>query len=327
MELAKEWAASSTPDYYRRGESHRLEMLVEGGAGVAENRTAERALIADYRAALAGDTPTVQLSLAEEWKRANDPAGFQDYRVETSIAFDESGRSLPANPAVADTARAELVQEWRTTQNGPDAAVSEQTQSRRDLTKAQVMIAEADRLDRANHDAAATPPSGIDEKGRATELEQQAAQYERDANTGGTPEHSPDELRVLAEDARSQAALYRDDSGAQLPGDDVSTLTGEGRASAARSVGEIAYDSAERRAQTAATMRSQGVPQEQISARMTVDASFATPAPWRKPRGPLPRPVDARRSRAGSADRTIRTRPLRDEEGYATPTGVMACSR
>ncbi|PPG84584.1 hypothetical protein C5C29_08790 [Rathayibacter sp. AY1H2] len=277
LDLAKQWATTAAPEGYHRHDEDSLTMPV--GDTREPNPAAERALIADYRAAVAGDIPAMHLSLAEEWKRANDPVGYQDYRVETAVAFDDDGRVQPADPAVAEAARAALVQEWRTDQaGGPavDAGDSERAQSQRDVTEAQVMIAEADRLDRANDASAQVTPTEIpiDPAHRADELEQQAAQYDRDADAGGTPTQSREELRTLAEDARSQVALYRDDNGGQS----VPAATDEGRAAAARSEGELAYDSAERRAHTANAMQAQNVPLEQIIARMTVDASFATPA-------------------------------------------------
>ncbi|NRG43016.1 hypothetical protein HRK28_19075 [Rathayibacter sp. VKM Ac-2835] len=286
LDLAKQWASTAAPDGYYRHDDDRLTMPV--GDIREPNPSAERALIADYRAAVAGDVPALELSVAEEWKRANDPIGYQDYRVETAVAFDDNGRAQTADPAVAESARAALVQEWRTDQaGGPTvfAADTERAQSRRDVTEAQVMIAEADRLDRAN-DASTQITSSevpVDSARRADELEQQAAQYDRDAEAGGTPTQSSEELRSLAEDARAQVALYRDDNSAPHDPDDVPAPTDEGRAVAARSEGELAYDSAERRAHTAATMQAQNVPVEQVNARMTVDASFATPARGAEP--------------------------------------------
>ncbi|MDY0914526.1 hypothetical protein [Rathayibacter festucae] len=286
LDLAKQWASTAAPDGYHRHDDDRLTMPV--GDIREPNPSAERALIADYRAAVAGDVPALELSVAEEWKRTNDPVGYQDYRVETAVAFDDHGRAQPADPAVAEAARAALVQEWRTDQaGGPTvaAADAEQAQSRRDVTEAQVMIAEADRLDRANDASTQITSSEVpfDSARHADELEQQAAQYDRDADSGGTPTLSTEELRSLAADARAQVALYRDDNSAPRDPDDVPAPTDEGRAVAARSEGELAYDSAARRAHTAATMQAQNVPEEQVNARMTVDASFATPARGAEP--------------------------------------------
>lgn len=281
LDLAKQWAATAAPEDYHRHDDDRLTMRV--GDSIESNTSAERALIADYRAAVVGDVPALELSVAEEWKRANDPTGYQDYRVETSVAFDEKGRATPADPAVAEAARAALVEEWRTEQaGGADivAADAERAQARRDLTDAQVMIAEAGHLDRANDASAAADP-GMTSTGavdRANTLQQQAAEYDRDANAGGTPFHSVDELRSLADDARVQAALFRSDDPSEISPSAMPAPSKDERVTAARAEGEIAYDSSERREHTAAAMRSQGVPEKLVADRMTVDASFAAPA-------------------------------------------------
>ncbi|PPF26275.1 MULTISPECIES: hypothetical protein [unclassified Rathayibacter] len=287
LDLAKHWATTAAPEGYHRHDEDRLAMTV--GNAREPSPAAERALVADYRAAVAGDIPALELSVAEEWKRANDPVGYQDYRVETAVAFDDNGRVQPADPAVAEAARAALVQEWRTEQAGGSAVVpdAERAQSKRDVTEAQIMIAEADRLDRANDASAQVAPTEIpiDAGRRADELEQQAAQYDRDAEAGGTLTQSSDELRSLAEDARAQVALYRDDRDGRSAADSVPVVSGEGRSASARSDGELAYDSAERRAHTAAAMQAQGVPQEQVDALMTMDASFASSARGAAPAG------------------------------------------
>lgn len=271
LDLAKEWAANSAPEHYHRHDDDRLTMDIRGR--VEPDTNAERALITDYRAALAGDAGTLELSAAEEWKRDTDLAGFQSYRVQTSIDWND-GEFRTADPAAVAAARAALVEEWK------DTVAPEHVRAGAEVTEAQLLIAEADRRDRANDASAQVTPTEIpiDAARRADELEQQAAQYDRDAEVGGTPTQSPEELRTLAEDARSQVALYRDDHSIQSAPDGVPAAADEGRAAAARSEGELAYDSAERRAHTANAMQAQDVPQEQINARMTMDASFATPA-------------------------------------------------
>jgi len=271
LDLAKEWAANSAPEHYHRHDDDRLTMDIRGR--VEPDTNAERALITDYRAALAGDAGTLELSAAEEWKRDTDLAGFQSYRVQTSIDWND-GEFRTADPAGVAAARAALVEEWK------DTVAPERVRAGAEVTEAQLLIAEADRRDRANDASAQVTPTEIpiDAARRADELEQQAAQYDRDAEVGGTPTQSPEELRTLAEDARSQVALYRHDHSIQSAPDGVPAAADEGRAAAARSEGELAYDSAERRAHTANAMQAQDVPQEQINARMTMDASFATPA-------------------------------------------------
>lgn len=284
LDLAKQWALTSAPEDYHRHDEDRLTLRV--GDGIEPNVTAERALVADYRAAIAGDVPALELSVAEEWKRANDPTGYQDYRVETTIAFDDNGRSTPVDPAVAEVARATLVEEWRSGQAGglDERAERERARSHSDLTEAQMMIAEADRVDRFN-DAARSgmrePVAGTGALSElADELDGRALEYDRDADNGGTVTRTPNELRELAVDARAQAALYRDES--TTPSTAVTepstAPTGQGRAGATRAESDLAYDSAERRSHTAEAMRANGVPEAQIHARMTVDASFSTPA-------------------------------------------------
>lgn len=310
LDLANQWASTSAPEGYHRHDEDRLTMRV--GDRLEPNPDAERALVADYRAAIAGDVPALELSVAEEWKRANNPTGFQDYRVETSVAFDDNGRAVPVDPAVAEAARMALIQEWRTEQaGGADvvAADAERARSRGDLTEAQVMIAEADRLDRSNGAAIAAtvdaPRDPRDLSGVADELDRRASEYERDADNGGTLVQTPDELRELADDARAQAVLYRDDDAVRAPAETATALTARGQASVARAEGEIAYDSAERRGHTAEVMRSQGVPEAQIIARMTVDASFSTPA--RNSAGQARTAVP--RTRAGGGQRRVVERP------------------
>ncbi|MCJ1697871.1 hypothetical protein MT349_18975 [Rathayibacter caricis] len=54
---------------------------------------------------------------------------------------------------------------------------------------------------------------------QAAALELQARAYEAQAEEGGTSEQSPDQLRALADDARAQAQLYRDDPEARTAAD------------------------------------------------------------------------------------------------------------
>ena len=111
LDLAKEWAATSAPEHYHRHDEDRLTMQV--GDRTEPDTGAQRALITDYRAALAGDVATVELSVAEEWKRDTDPAGFQGYRVQTSIDWNDAGQVSTPDPATVAAARAALVEEWK----------------------------------------------------------------------------------------------------------------------------------------------------------------------------------------------------------------------
>jgi hypothetical protein len=285
LDRAKEWATNSAPEHYHRHDDDRLTMDIRGRAEPDVN--AERALITDYRAALAGDAGTLELSAAEEWKRDTDPAGFQDYRVQTSIDWND-GEFRTADPAAVAAARAALVEEWK------DTVAPERARAGAEVTEAQLLIAEADRLDRANdarnQEAARETPGASDvDNGRAemaAQLEARASDYDRDAAAGGTANATPDELRELASDARAQAQLFRDDAPAERqeaaqgsggPSTESAPPATDPRASASREAGEIAYDSAERRQSTIQAMEAKGVPPHVIEARMSADSAHATP--------------------------------------------------
>ncbi|PPF18317.1 hypothetical protein [Rathayibacter sp. AY1A7] len=285
LDLAKEWASTSAPEHYHRHEDDRLTMQV--GDRAEPDVNAERALLTDYRAALAGDAATVELSAAEEWKRDTDPAGFQDYRVQTSIDWNDAGQVSTPDPAAVATARAALVEEWK------DTVAPERARAGADVTEAQQLIAEADWLDRANDarsEAAARENPGAADvdngpANMAAELEARANDYDRDAAAGGTADATPDELRELAVDARAQAQLFHDDVPVERQDAIQSTNTSadsapaaaDPRASAAREAGEVAYDSAERRQSTIQAMEAKGVPPHVIEARMSADTAHATP--------------------------------------------------
>ena len=287
LDLAKEWAENSTSEHYHRHDDDRLTMQV--GDRTEPDVDAERALLTDYRAALAGDIATIELSAAEEWKRDTDPAGFRDYRVQTSIDWNDAGQVSTPDPAVVAAARAALIEEWK------DTTAPERDRAGVELAEAQQLIAEADRLDRANElrdDVEAREALGAADVDnglavKAAELEARANDYDRDAAAGGTEHATPDELRELAADARAQAQLFRDPAsldrqdaeqsgnGASL---DHTPPAADPRASAAREAGEVAYDSSERRQATVAAMESKGVPPHLIEARMSADRAHATPA-------------------------------------------------
>jgi hypothetical protein len=286
LDLAKEWASSSAPEHYHRHDDDRLTMQI--GDRAEPDVNAERALLTDYRAALAGDVATVELSAAEEWKRDTDPAGFQNYRVQTSIDWNDAGQVSTPDPAAVAAARAALVEEWK------DAVAPERARAGAEMTEAQLLIAEADRLDRANDargDTAAREipgATGVDNGpvNMAAELEAKANNYDRDAAAGGTANATPNELRELALDARAQAQLFRDDAPTERQGAAQSATAAAGgstppttdsRTSATREAGEVAYDSAERRQLTIAAMEAKGVPPDVIEARMSADTAHATP--------------------------------------------------
>jgi hypothetical protein len=123
---------------------------------------------------------------------------------------------------------------------------------------------------------------------RAAELELQAREYDSQAEAGGTPDRSPDELRELAEDARGQAKLHREPAevgaaqsapqqAAQV-GAETNAASDQGRANAEHNAGESQYDSAERRTAMAAELGRQGVPQRTVDVRMRAEVSQGRPA-------------------------------------------------
>jgi hypothetical protein len=280
LALAREWAATSAPEYYHRHDDDRLSIQV--AERTERDVNAERILISDYRAALAGDVTAVELSAAEEWKRATDPAGFQDYRVQTSIDWADTGHVTTPEPAAIATARAELVAEWR------DAVKPERARAGAELTEAHLLISEADRIDRANDHRAEDAARGdsVTENDSqpvsvAAELEARATDYERAAQAGGTPTNSPDELRELAADARAQAQLFQEGAPTtdrNAPGSVDQSPAADLRASASREAGEVLYDSAERRQATIEAMQAKEIPAHLIEARMSADTAHATPA-------------------------------------------------
>ncbi|WP_146076870.1 MULTISPECIES: hypothetical protein [unclassified Rathayibacter] len=285
LDLAKEWTSTSAPEHYHRHDDDRFTMQV--GDRVEPDVNAERALLTDYCAALAGDVATVELSAAEEWKRDTDPAGFQDYRVQTSIDWNDASQVSTPDPADVAAARAALVEEWK------DTVAPERARAGAEVTEAQQLIAEADRLDRVNDarsDAAARETAGVADvdngpANMAAELEARANDYDRDAAAGGAADATPDELRELAADARAQAQLCRNDAPAERQDSAQSTDTAansaspatDPRASTAREAGDVAYDSAERRQSTIQAMEAKEVPPHVIEARMSADRAHATP--------------------------------------------------
>ncbi|RFA06759.1 hypothetical protein B7R21_18450 [Subtercola boreus] len=277
LDRAKEWATNQAPKYYHRQDEDRLTMRV--GDSTVPDASAERALITDYRAALAGDTDRIELSTAEEWKRSTDPEGFSDYRVQTSIDWSDTGHAQTVDPAAAQAVRAALVEEWK------DTVAPERARAGDDLTEAQLLIAEADRIDRSNtartYDAPVDGSADVD-NGRAVmaaDLEARADDYDRDAGQGGTDTHTPAQLQELAADARAQAQLFRDTPAPQNTAQSAhSTNAPEQSSAPAREAGEVAYDSAERRQAMIHAMEAKGVPPQLIEARMSADSAHATPA-------------------------------------------------
>ncbi|MBF4629599.1 hypothetical protein ITJ42_00025 [Clavibacter michiganensis subsp. phaseoli] len=200
-----------------------------------------------------------------------------------------------ANP---DAVRAALILRERAEAEATQAAATPEKSGRGqaavETALAGAALDEAARLDaRAaseRNDAqaiAAEPNAHVDTSrtDRAAELELQAREYDSQADAGGTPDRTPDELRELAEDARAQAQLHREPAevgaaqGApQQAGAETSAASDQGRANADRSAGESHYDSAERRTAMAAELGRQGVPQQTVDVRMRAEVSHGRPA-------------------------------------------------
>jgi hypothetical protein len=145
---------------------------------------------------------------------------------------------------------------------------------------------------------------------RTTELELQAREYDSHAEAGGTPDHSPDELRELAEDALAQAQLHREPAevGAALSalrqaayaGAESSAASDQGRANAERNTREAHYDSAERRTAMAAELGCQGVPQPTVDVRTGAAVSHGGPASDAPVQGQKVNVPQTRRARAAN---------------------------
>ncbi|RFA06798.1 hypothetical protein B7R21_18275 [Subtercola boreus] len=214
-----------------------------------------------------------------------DKASVQDVArvTETAAAWQNHD---PAAQHAAAVVNREVTERYGVDTTELETAVKpERVRAGRDLTKAQLLIAEADRLDRANEARTETTPAEGSEdvdNGRAMmagEMEARANDYERDAEHGGTDAQTPHQLRELAADARAQAQLFRDTSAEteQTAGTTDSAAAPGGRSSATREAGEVAYDSAERRQETIQAMEAKGIPPHLIGARMSADSAHATP--------------------------------------------------
>jgi len=118
-------------------------------------------------------------------------------------------------------------------------------------------------------------------------LNDQAAQYEKDADAGGTATQTPDELRSLAAEHRNEAAYFQDGSkpsdstrsaDVASPSADRAPSAPEGRASTLRAESDLSYDSAARRTVTANEMKSREIPQDVIDVKMRADIAQGRPA-------------------------------------------------
>ncbi|MBO0982682.1 hypothetical protein [Rathayibacter sp. SD072] len=155
-------------------------------------------------------------------------------------------------------------------------------------------VQEADRLDARAADAqrGTDPGTGAGDNGdrtvdtsrldEAARLELQAREYEMLASQGGTPEQTPAQLNELASDARSQAQLYREPEptaqGLRERVPEGAVGVDQARVGAARSEGQLKYDSAARREATANELKAHDIPQATIDVRMRADIAQGRPA-------------------------------------------------
>jgi hypothetical protein len=113
---------------------------------------------------------------------------------------------------------------------------------------------------------------------RAAELELEATEFETLAGQGGTDLSTPDELRAMAADSRSQAQQFRDQANGAQPGADQRDPAAAAATGADTSTAPPSYDSDERRQATASRMRKQGVPEDVIAVAMRADIAQGRPA-------------------------------------------------
>lgn len=200
------------------------------------------------------------IETAETWKGLDDVAKHASERIETEVR----GRyGIDVN-------------EFRST------AATEHVRADQEVTEAAILLDQADRLDRDAHQDDRGGDRQSDDRGDLVrELEERASEYERRADAGGDATNSPEELRELATDARSQAQLYRDmDEATQSvrAQEAAGQQPAPAQAEANRSEAGVVYDSAERRRDTAQRMEQAGVSQEDVRIRSRVDADQGRPA-------------------------------------------------
>ena len=225
------------------------------------------------------------IETAETWKGLDDTAARAAERIEHEVR-DRYGVD---------------VNEFRS-----DTTSATRAHSEREVTEAALLLAEADRPDR---DASEQGRDGTTNDSRSDlvrDLEDRAMEYERRADAGGDDTNTPEELRELATDARSQAQLYRDMDEATQSARTQGAPTPEAQAN--RAEAGIVYDSAERRRATAQQMESAGVPAEDLRVRARVDAGQAQPAAEAVAHGAHAGTRNVRGPQARGPQRTDRTR-------------------
>ncbi len=299
----------------------RLARAREVAARTAQGRSAHEVKQLQQRFSAERDVAVAKVSVVdrpEYWERSSlmDQASmhetaqqWKDVDPRAQAASETIGRELRerygidvTNPqANPDAVRAALILRERADAEAAQSAAAAETAGRGEAAVetalAGAALDEAARLDaRAASERndgqaiAAEPNADVDTSrtDRAAELELQAREYDSQADAGGTPEHTPDELRELAEDARAQAQLHREPAEvgaaqsapqqAAQAGAETSAASDQGRANAERSAGEAHYDSAERRTAMAAELGRQGVPQQTVDVRMRAEVSHGRPA-------------------------------------------------
>lgn len=225
------------------------------------------------------------IETAETWKGLDDTAARAAERIEHEVR-DRYGVD---------------VNEFRS------GATSERARADREVTEAALLVAEADRLDRdANDRGHADTPSDDPRNDLVRDLEDRATEYERRADAGGDDTNTPEELRELATDARSQAQLYRDMDEATQSDRTQQAPTPEAHAN--RAEAGVVYDSAERRRATAQQMEAAGVPEADVRVRARVDVGQAQPAAEAVSQGAHAGTRTARGPQARGPQRTDRTR-------------------
>lgn len=186
-------------------------------------------------------------------------------------------------------------------------ATNERARSEREVTEAALLLAEADRLDRDANDQGRDGGTSDDSRSDlGRDLEDRAMEYERRADAGGDDTNTPEELRELATDARSQAQLYRDMDEATQSARTQEAPTPE--AQAHRAEAGVVYDSAERRRATAQQMESAGVPADDVRVRARVDVGQAQPAAEAVAQGAHAGTRNVRGPQTRGPQRTDRTR-------------------
>ena len=225
------------------------------------------------------------IETAETWKGLDDTAARASDRIEHEVR-DRYGVD---------------VNEFRA------GATSQGAQANREVTEAALLIAEAERLDRDATDRGRSDAPSDDPRSRPRPRPRGPCdRYERRADAGGDDTNTPEELRELATDARSQAQLYRDMDEATQSDRTQQAPTPE--ADANRAEASVVYDSAERRQAGAQQMEAAGVSEADVRVRTRVDTSQGQPAAEAVAQGAQAGTRNVRGPQVRGPQRTDRTR-------------------